>query len=321
MKTDKQQYYAKDTVQVYGNLTLDEELVTDGLVGLQIQTPADKLLTIRTVYTGSPPSETPYVYVMYVLPCDQSGNPKYSFNRGTLAHFKIRVTNADIQPREALMPINTYYNDSTPFGFAAIQTTITEGSSPTFIIDIPIPVDAVLGTATAYANAYTDYPKLNGTPYCSEVNATFQITASGSGGGSQTTQNSFTTLQSNETGNFQLTFKLPKKIPVGNCTVYVTSRYFGESVSNSTTFEVFILGDLGGPVNYIPTFFAFDGKVDGYDLALFIQCYKELAPPEAMYLGDLGGPVNYVPTFFAYDGKVDGYDLALFIQCYKGLGP
>jgi len=80
-----------------------------------------------------------------------------------------------------------------------------------------------------------------------------------------------------------------------------------------------LLGDLGGGLP--PQFFKFDGKVDGIDLALFIQCYKKLAPPEAMYLGDLGGPVNYVPTFFAYDGKVNAYDLALFIQCYKGLGP
>jgi hypothetical protein len=85
--------------------------------------------------------------------------------------------------------------------------------------------------------------------------------------------------------------------------------------------KVKLVGDLGGPVSYVPTFFAFDGKVDGNDLALFVQCYKGLAPLEAKYLGDLGGPVSYVPTFFAYDGKVDGNDLALFVASYKGLGP
>ena len=51
------------------------------------------------------------------------------------------------------------------------------------------------------------------------------------------------------------------------------------------------LGDLGGPVSYVPTFFAFDRVVNGYDMSLFIQCYKGLAPPEAVYLGDLGGGV------------------------------
>jgi len=319
VKTDKQKYYAKDTVQVYGNLTLDEVLVTDGLVGIQIQTSKDQLLTIRTLSTGNPPPETPYVFIEYVAPCDQNGNLQFSFQRGTLACFKISVANLDIEPREALMTINTYYADNTPFGCAAIQTTISPRSNPTFgPISIPIPADAVLGTTTVYANAYTDWPKLAGTPYCSEVNATFQIV--GSGGSSQSAQG-FNEFETNETGNFNLTLSLPRKTPYGNCTVYVATRYLGESTFNSTTFEVYILGDLGGPVGYVPTFFAYDGKVDGYDLALFIQCYRGLAPPEAMYLGDLGGPVNYVPTFFAYDGKVDGYDLALFIQCYRGLGP
>lgn len=77
------------------------------------------------------------------------------------------------------------------------------------------------------------------------------------------------------------------------------------------------VGDLGGTRNGCPTFFACDGKVDAYDLALFIQCYKGSAPPEAMYLGDLGsGPP---PRFYQCDNKVDAFDLALFIYCYKGL--
>jgi hypothetical protein len=80
-------------------------------------------------------------------------------------------------------------------------------------------------------------------------------------------------------------------------------------------------GDFGSPVNYVPTFFVFDGEVEGFDLALFIHCYKELAPSEAMRLADLGSPVNYIPTFFAFDGVIDGYDLALFTACYKELGP
>jgi len=76
-------------------------------------------------------------------------------------------------------------------------------------------------------------------------------------------------------------------------------------------------GDLGGGIP--PKFFNFDDKVDGKDLALFIQCYRGLAPPEAMYLGDLGGGLP--PQFFNFDSKVDGKDLALFIECYRGQGP
>jgi FlaG/FlaF family flagellin (archaellin)/predicted secreted protein len=77
------------------------------------------------------------------------------------------------------------------------------------------------------------------------------------------------------------------------------------------------VGDFGGGVP--PAFFNCDESVDGKDLSLFLQCYKNTAPPEATYLGDLGGGVP--PQFYDCDGNVDGKDLALFLQCYKGLGP
>jgi len=278
VKTDKEKYYAKDMVQVFGNLTLDGVLVTDGLVGIQIQNSENDLLIIRTILTGSLPPEPPYVSVQYVVSCDSAGNPKFSFHRKELAYFKMRVANLDIEPRDVLMTVNTYYNDSTPFGYAAIQTTIPGQTFPTFIISIPIPVDAVIGTATVYANAYTDWPEYGGTPYCKEVNNTFEITE-GTFGVGQLAQSPLPTIQqTNETGNYNTTFGLPRKSPYGNYTVYVTSRYLGESIFNSTTFIVYILGDLGGPVNFVPTFFAFDGEVDGYDFALFIACYKGLGP-------------------------------------------
>jgi len=76
-------------------------------------------------------------------------------------------------------------------------------------------------------------------------------------------------------------------------------------------------GDMGGGLP--PQFFNFDNMIDGKDLALFLQCYKGLAPAEAMHLADLGGGLP--PQFFECDGKVDGKDLALFLQCFKGLGP
>jgi len=313
VKTDKQQYYARYTVQVYGNLTLDGMLVTDGLVGIQIQTSQDRLLTIRTMSTGNPPPETPYVFIEYVVPCDQNGTPRFTFPRKTLAYFKISVANMDIESREALMTINTYYGDGTPFGFASIQTKISAQSNPTFIISIPIPKDAPLGTAFVYANAYTDWPKLAGTPYCREVNATFEIL---SGTLSQTVQHS-SILEGTETGNFNLTFKLPSRSPAGNYTVYATSRYLGQEVFNFTKFPVYMLGDLGsGPP---PTFFAYDGNIDAFDYTLWKACYDGTAPPNAIYLGDLGsGPP---PTFYAYDGVVDSWDYSLWKACYDGLGP
>ena len=315
VKTDKSEYYNKELVQVYGNLTLDGIQVTDGLIAIQIQTSEDKLLAIRTMSTGNPPPETPYVFLQYVIPCDENGNPKYEFEPETLAYFKICAANFDIEPREVLLTVNTYYNDSTPFGYATIKTTISAHSYPIFIISIPIPSNAVSGTATAYANAYTDWPKLGGTPYCCEANATFEITSSTT---SSLTTNLLSTIQQTDgEANYTTTLRLARKIPKGNYTIYATSRYLGESTSNSTTFEVYILGDLGGGIP--PTFFAFDGKVDSKDYSLFLQCLKGTAPEEAMYLADLGGGLP--PKFFQFDGKVDSKDYSLFLQCLKGTGP
>jgi hypothetical protein len=38
-----------------------------------------------------------------------------------------------------------------------------------------MPSNAVVGTATVYANAYNTYPWNGGTPYCPEVSNTFYI--------------------------------------------------------------------------------------------------------------------------------------------------
>lgn len=318
IKTDKQKYYNKELVTIYGNLTQDGTPTTNALVGIQIQTQSDQLVVIRTVPASSPPQETPYVFLEYVVPCDENGNPKFSFKRKSLSYFKISVANLDIEPREALLTINTFYGDGVPFGHASIQAILYPQSYPIFVISVPIPDDAPLGTAWVYANAYTNWPKLGGTPYGVERNATFEITDSTLAGAYQTTLGTpITTMQTNETGNYNLTFRLARTTPAGNYMVYATSRYMGEIASNTTTFTVTLLGDLGGGTP--PQFFLFDGKIDGKDLSLFLQCFKGLAPPEAMYLADLGGGTP--PQFFLFDDKVDGKDLSLFLQCFKGLGP
>jgi peptide/nickel transport system substrate-binding protein len=98
-------------------------------------------------------------------------------------------------------------------------------------------------------------------------------------------------------------------------TVRITTKWIvAIGTVNPATVVAWKVGDLGGGVP--PRFFNFDGKVDGKDLSLFLQCLNRIAPPEAMCLGDLGsGPP---PTFFAFDGQVDGWDLVLFQQCFGG---
>jgi uncharacterized protein YlzI (FlbEa/FlbD family) len=109
----------------------------------------------------------------------------------------------------------------------------------------------------------------------------------------------------------------------GNYTMKtIASTVTGETDTSDNTLTdgtilVTKVGDIGGGVP--PQFFQCDDKVDGKDLALFLQCFKGIAPPEVWYLADLGGGVP--PEFYNCDGEVDGKDLALFLQCFKGLGP
>lgn len=288
--TDKQAYYPEETVQIYANLTSDGTPVTDGLVGLQVQTPTDTLLIIRTMTTGTVPPTTPYVEVRSVIPCNSSGDPKESFKKGTLAYFKITVTNYDIQPREALMTISTYDPNNTSFCSESIQTMLKEQWTSTFIISVPIPEDATTGNATAYANAYTDWPKLAGTPYCPEKSSTFQIiNGELSQATTATTKNKATTTLEVK-GSYNTSFRLAPRARAGNYTIYVSSRYFGEETFNNTTFRVRQLGDIND-----------DGKVDYQDLFLFRQAYIYEYNPDA----DLN-----------HDGEIDYQDAFIFRQIY-----
>lgn len=274
VKTDKASYYNSQIVHVFGNLTQDDVLVTDGLVGLQVQNPQDEVLVIRTLSTGEPPHETPYIQLEYVAPCDSEGNPKFSFLKGALAYFKVSLANLDIEGHNVTITFNLYYNDTSPFGSKGIRIYLAPGSHPVVLTSIPIPSDAVLGTSKVYASAFTNWPKLGGAPYCNEVSATFNIVSS-SFALEQDIQG-LKTFQTNETGNYNATFKLPRNVPMGNYAIYVTSRYLGQYTFNSTTFTVNIIGDLGSGTP--PQFFLFDGKVDSRDLNLFLQCYKKTGP-------------------------------------------
>jgi hypothetical protein len=68
-----------------------------------------------------------------------------------------------------------------------------------------------------------------------------------------------------------------------------------------------VRGDLGGPINYTPTWGAFDGKVDGYDLALFLDAYgKDKYSNKYYWYADFNG-----------DEEIGYFDLAIFIESQK----
>ena len=252
--TDKPVYDPQEVVTIYGNLTQDEIPVLDGLVGIEVIDPKSQVLVIRTVRTGLVSPPVPYVRLFSVIPCNGSGGPKESFQRGEFAYFELTVKNFDSEPRTTLMTVNTYYSNNVPFCYGASKIDIEPGTIATAILCVPIPQDATLGDSKAYGNAYTDWPSAGGTPHCEEVSANFMITDSGGGGISQPT-----TSQVN--GNYNTTFQLPPE-KSGNYTVHATSDYQNEKIHQSTTFKINLPGDVNG-----------DGMVFWQDLLAVLLAY------------------------------------------------
>ena len=287
--TDKPAYYPEENVTIHGNLTQDGTPVPDGLVAIHVKNPNDQTLVIRTTTTGAPPPGTPYVKIRSVIPCNSSGGPKDSFERGTLAWFNLTVTNYDIEPRPVLLTVNIYDSTNTPIAYDSTGPHLIAGRfTSSAILCVVISEEATLGNATAYGNVYTNWPSSDGWPYCTEVSATFQIT---NGEPSQ----SITTITPQANGNYNTTFKLKYDVKAGNHTVYVTTRYMGKTAVNNTTFHVKLLGDINS-----------DGKVDYKDLYLILIAY-----------GSTKEDPNYEPEAdFNRDGKVDYKDLYILLKNY-----
>jgi len=132
VSTDKSSYGYREAVTVYGNVTFDGQPVENGLVGIQIEDPANKTIALRTVSHGDP-SGSWTVEVISVISCDGSGNPKSNFNRNTFAYFKATVKNNAISSRNALVSINIYDIDFTPIGIAWEQIVLLTEGQTTFM--------------------------------------------------------------------------------------------------------------------------------------------------------------------------------------------
>jgi len=274
-----------EKITIYGNLTKNSQLLTDGLVAIQVKNPTNTTIVIRTVQTGPNVTIGSTVYVHQVIPCDFYGNPKDTFQQGTLAYFKILLENYNPNPLTALITINLFDNESTPIGYAATSGSFVPRELYMLILSIAIPLDATVGQATICANAYTDWPSQNGTPYCPEKTAKLQITGTTKG----IQQSNPKTNSQISYGNYNLTFKISENTLAGKYQVYVSSKYLEETAYDKTYFGV-----LSGDVNR-------DLSVDSTDLGLLGMSWG-LTPEDPYYnpYADLNK-----------DGIVDSTDLGI----------
>jgi len=232
VSTDKSSYGYRESVTVCGNVTFDGQPVENGLVGIQIEDPANRTIVLRTVPAGETPSASWQVEVISIISCDGSGDPKSDFNRKTFAYFKATVKNNDINSRNVLVSINIYDIDFTPMGIAWEQQVIPPNGQTTFMPAIYLDEWVSPGSALACANVYTAWPKNNGYSYCPEKTANFTITT--------TTAAAYLNEPAQTDGYYEGTFRVPpEEAPYsGTYFVAVGAWSVGWKAFQNTTFTV-----------------------------------------------------------------------------------
>lgn len=256
VETNEQTYFAGEVVTIFGNLTQDETQVTDALIGIQVNDAQDNTVSIRTRSTGTTPSSWS-ITITELISCDQSGNPKDAFIKGTFAYFKVTVKNLNtISERFVRVTINLYDSTQVSFGIAWIGTTVGPNKEFTYLTSIPIPSEASTGAAYAFANAYNKWPKENGIAYCGEEFVNFTITD----GASSSSSNGYVNSQSlSSEGTYELTFRLRSKPGLGDHTVYAS---YYQTLATTTFDVVWLFTDIDR-----------NGEVDIFDIASVAKAY------------------------------------------------
>ena len=294
VKTDKPEYGYREMVTVYGNVTYNGEIVQEGLTAIQVLTPSNETIVLRTFPSGSTPSSSWVVEVLSIVPCDSNGTPRDYFTRNSFAYFNITIRNNGITPKETLIVLNVFDFDLTPIGFSYIIMTLAPETGNTAIISVYLYDWVSTGTALACANAYTDWPKNQGYPYCPEKNASFNITS--------TSSSILSTETLNNGGNYQGNFHIPPEVPPysnvkGTYYVAVAAFYGGWTAFNNATFTV----DYQYPEDFEP-----DGDIDIYDVVKVTSVY-----------GSSGGLPGWNPHLDVQpDGEINIYDVVKVTSLY-----
>ena len=230
--TDKQSYTLRENVKISGNLTYNGNPADTGLIGIQVNTPTKKLV-IRTITLQGTQEEWP-VDITSLYASNDAGDLQLGFERGKFAWFKVDVKNNAPVDREVLITVNVYDNNSIPIGIAAARVTITANSKVTFMPAIWIEKWVATGTATVYANVYTDWPENDGKPLCPEKYSTFVILESEY---DKSLPGSTSTNAKGQNGSYELTFRHRPDIEPGIYTVIVSAWHAGWTAYSTTTFE------------------------------------------------------------------------------------
>ncbi|MDH5448122.1 MAG: hypothetical protein OEY24_02630 [Candidatus Bathyarchaeota archaeon] len=287
--TDKSSYRYRQAVNVYGNVTYEGQQVEEGLVAIQVEDSMSQTIVLRTVPSNTTPSMPLTIETVSIIPCNASGHPKDNFARNARAYFKATVRNNVPLDESVLVVVNIFDIDLTPIGMAWVKLTIPGNQEIFFMPSMWIEDWVSTGTALATANAYEDWPKNNGYPYCPEKTANFAIEEHASQSPPPT----------QSTGNYELTFRIPPhEAPYSDTHfVYVGAFSQGWKALQNTTFSV---------EYQVP---------EDFDLNHIIEIY-DVVKVTGIYGAKSSGP-KWNPEIDLYpDGQIGIYDLVRVTGIY-----
>ena len=108
---------------------------------------------------------------------DNLGDPKIEFRKGEAVFVNIFLRNIASTPRDVTLTIVMYDEKSQPVAVTAFQTTVDSGwAELKSAFTLSVPDWGLVGLATIYANALTDWSWNQGVPYCPEnsINVTIR---------------------------------------------------------------------------------------------------------------------------------------------------
>jgi hypothetical protein len=301
--TNKSTYELGEQVMVSGTLTLNATPVSDGLVAMQVDSPDTRVTVFRTLTTGTGPLNQDWpVEIVGFYTSDSYGYPKSSFKVGTTVGFTVSLRNNALSDYTVKVPVYTQYANNLPFDCSPVFVgTISSGQTINATSSIDIPSDAVTGTTYAYASIISDYIDKGGYAYSPEKATTFLITSSSFGSSALGSE----ILDTGNSGSFNTTFGISQYGGMlGYYSVYATSRYSFYWLSNQTTFNARLSGDITGPQG-VP-----DGAVDIRDVSKVSRAY-----------GSVPGDPKWDPKAdLNNDGTVDIRDVAIVSKNYGKYG-
>lgn len=294
--TDKAEYpYFRELVEVYGNISFQGEPVENGIAAIQVEYPNETTMLLRTASTSPNPSGDWQLEIISLIPCDQLGEPKNDFRRGSVAFFNVTVKNNRFTSRHALIVITVFDPDSTPLDIVWLECTIASEGVVGWVAQIgPIYDWSSTGTSKVFASVLTDWPKNEGFPYCPEKSADFNIYADG---GSTYYKSSMTFQSTLEGLNYNVIFRLPPYTPIDTYYVRVGAFYKGFDSWGTTTFTT-IFHELGD--------FDYDHDIDLFDAVTLLAVY-----------GAKSGDEGWDPRLdMSPDGKIGLYDAVILLSKY-----